>query len=551
MSTPTTASKRHATRPKHAGCKADPCGVLDQQDIIDLVGVQIANSAQGDPLATCKTLASWSSVHRLPCSQHVFENACKRLGFWGAKARDKAIHWLTNHPEPSGLAELDYLAGAELDWKLVFDKLCRCVRKDRSEDGKSLGLLRRWANVLEARSLDAAPPSVAAGPAADPAHEIVLEMCDHAVHGYMDDSGGQFTMVARRWYEHLALSLVDPAYHFNSRNSQVSPLSKSLAMGTRVENALFRASSSSLIVPNELQDTLDTAFDSGVFTPNMRLHGTNLHGADWSHELLPPSITVDVAAWLWPSGMCRDTKLEGGAVPNVILNAVLSHPKYDPGKCLNRPSEQHLAFVWQPHQFGDGSITLAGLFLARYHERGSQDWELNPSPFHTSTTKSGKDATLRRILEHPLQNLRQRSNARSLVHMCLLGTITCAPDGGFPCDDAASSAIFRIADGLRAWIWRLEALRILWEKTCDAAGGRDGCIWRYVDNEGRTPRQLFELAWDIYYKQAQQLLQQHSQGNRGLRAGAPNKATALSILKHIGDIAYTPLNELFVVAERG
>ena len=549
MSTPTTASKRHATRPKHAGRKADPCGILDQQDIIDVIGLQIANSAQGDPAAICKTLTIWSSLQRLPCSQDVFEHACKRLGFWGAKARDKAIHWLTNHPEPSGLARLDYLAGAELDWKLVFEKLCRCVKADRGEDGKSLGLLRRWANVLEARSLDAAPPSVAAGPAADPAHEIVLEMCDHAVYGYMDGRRIS-TMMARRWYEHLALSLVDPAYHFNSRNSQVSPLSKSLAMGTRVENALFRASSSSLIVPNELQDTLNTAFDSGVFTPNMRLHGTNLHGGPWSHELLPPSITVDLAAWLWPSGMCRDTKLEGGAVPNAILDAVLSHPKYDPRKCLNRPSEQHLASFWQPHQFGDGCITLAGLFLASFHERGSQEWELNPD---TSTTKSGKDATLRRILEHPLQNLRQRSNGRSLVHMCLSRTITCYPHQTTDAADAAAFIIFRISDGLRAWIWRLYALRILWEKTCDAPGGRDGCIWRCVDNEGRTPRQLFEHKWDIYYKEVPELLQPYLQGKRTRRADSTNlnKARALAILKHIRDIAYTPLNELFVVAERG
>lgn len=537
MSTPTQ---------KHAVCTADPCGVLDQQDIIDLVGVQIAKSAQGDPLATCKTLASWSSVHRLPCSQHVFENACKHLGFWGAKARDKAIYWLTNHPEPSALAREDYVAGAELDWKLVFAKLCRCAKKGvhpncgdpAPEFAYNFGLLSRWANVLEARSPDAAGD--AAGNAT--AHEMVLEMCDHAVYGHMSGWDKEFARVARRWYELLALSLIDPADHEYSRARQVSPLSKSLAMGTRVKNALFPTSS------NDPSDTLNIAFESGFFTPNMRLHGV-----DWSHTILPPFITVDLAAFLWPHGMCRDTKLEGGAVPNVILDAVLSHPKYDPRKCLNRPRDRHLGFVpLEERTFGDGGITLAGIYLARFHERGVQEWELCPSPFVASTTKSGKDATLRRILEHPLQNLRQRSNARSLVHACLWKTITCLD----PREEDDSLIIFRIADGLRAWIWRLEALRILWEKTCDEERD-DNCIWRWLDCELRTPRQLFEHKWDIYYNEVLELLEPYFLVDVRARWAGPtrstkiNKATALAILKHIDDTAYSPLNELFVVAERG
>lgn len=516
--------------PLHA--RADPCGILDQQDIIDLVGKQIAKSAQGNPAAICKTLTVWSSLQRTPCSKDVFKHACEHLGFWGAEAREKAICWAT---APIGMqgpfTHKDYLAGAEPDWKRVFEKLCLCVRKDRGEDGKSLGLLRRWANVLRARS-----PRVSADTNA--ACAMVMEMSDHARYGYVPHSDRRWfqppiaherALVCRRWYELLAMAMIGPDSPKVFR--RVSPVGQIYLMSQQVNQALANANGSSLILPDPVQRAFDTAFASGFFTPNMYIQRGNT-----MPHVLPPDITVDVAAFAMPSGQCRDTEYEGGAKANVILDAVLSHPDYDPRKCINKPS------TYDGRE--SGCVTLLGLYLALFHTRG--DWQMDPVVW---MNKSGKQATLRRILEHPLQNLRQRSNSAGLAHMCLLQTIRCE-------DDPSITKEFRIKDGVRAWRWRYQALNMLWETSCDECrddtAGTRVHIWLCKDRLGRTPHELFEHKWGIFRSEVLLLLAPALRSkNHPPRPTDKSitRATALKLVKYVDETAYTPIKKLFTFAE--
>lgn len=521
--------------PLHAGCNADPSGILDQQDIIDVIGKQLVKGSQGDPAAICKGLTIWSSLQRLPCSEDVFKHACEHLGFWGADAREKAIYWATAPIATQGpYTHADYIAGVEPDWKRVFEKLCLCVRRDRGEDGKSLGLLCRWANVLRAQS---------SSPNADAACAMVAEMNDHARYGFLPDGPHKYSIqpphsvCSRRWYELLSMGMFGP----ERRNvvMRVSPAGKIHLMSQQVNRALANANGRSLILPLPVQDAFNNAFGSGFFTPNMYVQ----RGNRLSH-ILPQDITVDVAAFAMPSGLCKDIEFEGDTVPNVILDAVLSHPVYDPRKCVNKacwggvypydPLEHLTQWEWK------GSITLLGLYLALFHERGAA--YVDPV---IVTKKSGKQATLRRILEHPLQDLRQKSDGAGLVHMCLSQTIRCPSNTG-------QRISFLIADGVRAWSWRHQALMLLWEKTCDEHV-ENRCIWLCTDDEGRTPRALFEHKWAIFRRQVLKLL---APALRSKDAGSQNqssmtRASALKIVKHMDNTAYNPLKELFIVAERG
>jgi hypothetical protein len=484
--------------PLHAGANADPTGILDQQDIIDVIGEQLVKGSQGDPDAICKGLKIWSALQRLPCSMDVFELACEYLGFWGPDAKQKAMHWM--HKQ----------RGSDSTWITVFDRLCLCVRHDRMADGKSYGLVKRWGNVLQEMSPECANAervatltcSGAEKVVYHPCSKMIMEMYDHAAYGYMPEWGSDFhTPKTRCLFKHLAKSLLGRCRdRLFGENLAAMSQARMVLLSTGTVTPLAAA-------------RLETVLKSGAFTSNTRVdRGLRFF------QLLEEKITLDVAAYLLPSERGRDTVIaDGQAVPNATIDVVLSQPDYDPRKCINMPA----AFSGAA-----GGVTLLGLFLAGYHYRG-RDHDVYWNPV-VEIHKSNKWATLARILDHPLQDLRQGADSGGLVHACLSKTITVN-------DKPIAVSQSLIAEGVRAWTWRRQALALLWDKTCNE--DRDArCIWGWKNKEGKTPREVFEHQWGSFSGEMRRLLS-HCVG----------RALQHVLIKMIAD-CYNDLNDVFVVA---
>ena len=527
--------------PLHAGANADPTDILDQQDIIDVIGKQLVKGSQGDPAAICKGLTIWSSLQRLPCSADVFEHACEYLGFWGTDAREKALFWmgkqsLRNESTQSQPRNVD------VDWEAVFGQLCLCIKQDRTPDGKSYGLVERWANVLQVMSPECAKPAMLSTMESgmDPDGKRVSKMCaemyDHATYGYMPEWEEMYTKRTRWLFQRLARSLVGVGRAGDIPQTGGGTYGPGQSRARSVLRMLDADWNN--VLAEQVEDALRNVFNDSSFTPNTRV----LRGPEFS-EILSEHITLDLAAYLLPSGGGRDAVIGGSyvaphRVPNIMINAVLSHPDYDPRKCVNMPSTLSLsadAYQWR------GGVTLLGLYLAEQH---------SPRTMANNDMSSNKLATLTRILDHPLQDLRQKSNGAGLVHLCLSQTIKCrntTHNERLPWEYIRH----HMAKAVLGWQWRYQALAILWDKTCN--GSRDDrCIWRWRDNEGRTPRELFEHKWGIFRRDALCILSPHLRSKDSRAPSNPliNREGALGIVKAI-DGCYNPLKELFIVAERG
>ena len=556
MSHTATECKQALARgaPLHAGANADPTDILDQQDIIDVIGKQLVEGSQGDPAAICKGLTIWSSLQRLPCSADVFEHACEYLGFWGTDAREKALFWMGKQSLCNESTQLQP-RNVDVDWEAVFGQLCLCIKQDRKPDGKSYGLVERWANVLQVTSPECAKAATLSTMESgmDPDGKRVSKMCaemyDHATFGYMPEWEEMYTKRTRWLFQRLARSLVglDRAGDIPQTGGGTYGPAQS-----RARSVLLMLDADWTILPEQVEDALRNVFDNSSFTPNTRV----LRGPGFS-EILSEHITLDLAAYLLPRGGGRDAVIGGSMVPNIMINAVLSHPDYDPRKCINMPSTCSLsadAYRWS------GGVTLLGMYLAEQH---------SPRTMANNDMNSNKLATLTCILDHPLQDLRQKSNGAGLVHLCLSQTIRGRHTTHIK-DLPWEYIRHHMTKAYLGWQWRYQALAILWDKTCN--GSRDDrCIWRWKDNEGRTPRELFEHKWGIFRRDALCILSPYlrSKDSRAPSVDAARRVAAaldvldslvenplihredaLGIVKAI-DEAYNPLNELFIVAERG
>lgn len=514
--------------PLHAGRNADPSGVLDQQDIIDLIAKQFVQSAQGDPALICKGLTIWSSLQRLPCSDNVYEFACNYLGFYGPEAKEKAVYWLNKNP--AGDHTTCY------KWKDVFRKLCHCVERDSG----GCGLVSRWASVM--RKVPRGDAAVAAShrvchhwskkvrKQVDPCGRLLVELWDHASYGYIpmpfeETNFQDYISCSRRMFAQLAKSLLGPNRHdiisgeqFGERDFPGEYEQAKADMRSVLVNTVHPA-----VEFNLVRGTLHHLTE-GAFTPNTRI----TTGANYA-RCAAQEITIDIAAFLinWTKGM--DTVYtDGRKVPNVVIDAVLSHPDYDPRKCINMPPDYtsgnmalHFrrckGFMWT------GGVTLLGVYLFMYHVAVHSD-PLAPA--------DGKLDTLARIVDHPLQDLLQRSNGSGLVHICLSATMRSLL--------TETNVITQIRAEVMGWEHRRRALCLLYDRTRTE---KLKVIWYKKDNDNLTPRQFFEHKFKQYKKRATFLLMP-------VLGNDKKREEALSCIECINNMQ-DKFNELFIVAERG
>jgi len=115
-------------RPKYAGPKADPDGVLNDQAILDYVAEQIVRTGERENL--CKGLVAWCSTQKVGCSPTVYRLACSVFGVGDEQKRDYLLERLMYFPHSrvaGGLVYSKRVDGVLVDtdrWKLCFTALC-------------------------------------------------------------------------------------------------------------------------------------------------------------------------------------------------------------------------------------------------------------------------------------------------------------------------------------------------------------------------------------------------------------------------------------------
>ena len=124
-------------RPKYAGPKADPDGVLNDQAILDYVAEQIVRTSERENL--CQGLVAWCSTQNVGCSPAVYRLACSVFGIGDEEKRNYLLERLMNPPHSRvarGLVYSKRVDGVLVDtdrWKLCFAALCTIHGADTEE----------------------------------------------------------------------------------------------------------------------------------------------------------------------------------------------------------------------------------------------------------------------------------------------------------------------------------------------------------------------------------------------------------------------------------
>lgn len=131
--------------------KADPGGVLDNQDVLDSIALQIVRRTFTEEalfdeftmLDLCEQLRAWCTTQRVPCSEAVYKEACRSLGISSPEHAKGVLQ------EAGGGDYMDVTDDPNL-WFRTFKSLCAIHTADT--EGQFLGY---WAHAVDLQRMGA------------------------------------------------------------------------------------------------------------------------------------------------------------------------------------------------------------------------------------------------------------------------------------------------------------------------------------------------------------------------------------------------------------
>ena len=476
--------------PPYAGRKAEAEGVLDQQDVINLVATQLIKNGVDEPSTLCQVLPNWCALQKIPCSDFVYKVACQALGFVGEGAANMRDYWLAGTqmqgPAPPNSNVRNVALGLPNEagpWEQAFRKVCYLMARDPYRH-----LVQFYAQgcrgIVDREKREQ--------------NKLWTELWDIARHGYVPGSenpnapyGPAKLAYLRDLTQHLAIALLGPFRDglMGTPGSVLVFASSAEPLYQEAADALVRAARTADV--NDIHRAMHTMLQrlpctANIYVPVVLESGTRHISLDAALLQLHSSGGLDVAVG------------DGTRIPNTAIDAVISHPSYDPRKCVNF----------------DGR-TLLSTILGTY---------FGPAIGMPNIDPAVRSLTLRRILAVPNQNFRQKRKGAGLVHQCLTLKI----------ENITNPGGNHLQSQIKAWEMRKEALYILYEATRTQ---RDEIIWRWSDALGRSPRWRFQRAWTVWQQQALQLMPTLLNPESNLR----DRVVSLE----------RQLEDLFLVAERG
>ncbi len=129
-----------ALRRKSANVDADPSGVLDLQEIFNLVADQIARNNSANTL--CQSLQSWCTAQQLRCTPEVYATACTVFGIDDEQKRAYLLNELEASLAPNHTDVLPDSSTGDL-WEKCFKTICSIYAADTEN---MLGPVTEFAN---------------------------------------------------------------------------------------------------------------------------------------------------------------------------------------------------------------------------------------------------------------------------------------------------------------------------------------------------------------------------------------------------------------------